>query len=140
MLGNEVMPVREKGRPRFISNGLSSARFGMFCGMVAFAYVFIARMLGLGTHGKTTISLVGLAVFYLIGGPTLGFLGGVVRTWLPGRWGRYIIGIVLTGLGSAMVVPLIPGTQFPWGASEYSVIAISALILGPILAAQHSDD
>ena len=39
-----------------------------------------------------------------------------------------------------MTTPLIPGTKFPWGGLEYSVIVVSALTLGPLLAAQHNDE
>ncbi len=129
----------EQRRPQFVTNGLSGAGFGLFCGFMAFVYVLIARGMRLGYAGEPTISLVNLALLYLVGGPVLGFLGGAVRTWLPGRWGRISIGIGLSAIGGAMALPLIPGTKLPWGLFEWMVVIVSALILGPLLAAQHSD-
>ena len=129
---------RERTRPRFISNGLSGAGFGAFCGLMAFVYVLIARGMRLGT-GNSSVSLLGLGLVYLGGGPVLGFLGGAARTWLPGRWGRITIGIALSAIGGAMALPLIPRASFPWGLFEWMVIAVFALILGPLLAAQHKD-
>lgn len=139
MPSQRLKAVERNGRPRFVSNGLSGAGFGMFCGAMAFLYVLVVRVAGIGDSSKPTISLVGLALLYLIGGPALGFLGGAVRTWLRGRWGRYAIGIGLAAIGGVMATPLIPGTKVPWGVLEYSVIVVVALTLGPLLAAQHDD-
>jgi hypothetical protein len=123
-----------------MSNGLSGAGFGMFCGAMALLYVLVVRVARIGDARKPAISLLGLALVYLVGGPALGFVGSAARTWLRGRWGRYTIGIGLAAIGGAMATPLIPGTKFPWGGLEYSVIVVSALTLGPLLAAYHNDE
>jgi hypothetical protein len=124
-------------RSRIITNGLNGAGIGLVFGILALLYVAVARMLIPGVHDRLGISLWMLAFLYLVVAPGLGFVGGAVRTWLPGRLGSTVIATVLGAAATAIVLPLLPNTRTPWGPVEYFTIVLLAAMSGIFIGARH---
>jgi hypothetical protein len=124
-------------RSRIITNGLNGAGIGFAFGILALLYVAVAHVLISGVHDRVGISLWVLALLYLVVAPGLGFLGGAMRTWLPGRLGSTVIATVLGAAATAIVLPLLPNTHTPWGPVEYLTIVLLASMSGIFIGATH---
>jgi hypothetical protein len=124
-------------RSRLIANGLNGAGIGIVFGILALGYVVVARLLIPGIHDRLGLSLLTLALLYLVAAPGLGFLAGVARTWLPGRLGSTIIAAGVGAAATAIVIPLHPNTRTPWGPVEYFAILLMAVMSGIFIGAKH---
>jgi hypothetical protein len=131
------LPSRTMGQSRIITNGLNGAGIGLVFGILALGYVAVARVLIPGIHDRLGVSLWMLTFLYLVVAPGLGFVGGAVRTWLPGRLGSTLIATLLGAAATAIVLPLLPNTRTPWGPVEYSTIVLLAAMSGIFIGARH---
>jgi hypothetical protein len=121
-----------------LKNGLNGAWVGFCLGLLALAFVAIARALMPDVRGRPdALPMLTLVLLYLIGAPALGFLGGVARTWLPGRLGSTLIATGIGAAATAIVLPFLPNTKFPWGSAEYIAIALLGLMCGVFIGARH---
>jgi hypothetical protein len=119
-----------------LANGRNGAGIGLVFGALSFVFVGAVRLMMPETQGELrNVPMLTLALLYLLVAPALGFLGGVARTWLPGRVGRTVIAIALGAAAGAIVLPILPMAKSPWGPVEYVTIAgmgvLSGILFGP---------
>jgi hypothetical protein len=122
---------------RLLANGLNGAGIGLVFGVLALAFVVVAHLVSPEAHDRLGLSLWTLALLYLGAAPALGFLGGAVRTWLPGRLGSTVIATGIGAAATAIVLPFLPNTRMPWGPVEYTTILLLAAMSGIFIGARH---
>jgi hypothetical protein len=114
-----------------LNSASNGAWIGFACGVLSLGFVTLARFLVPRADSKANyFSLPILALLYLIVGPGLGFFGGALRHWLPGRLGKVIVATAIGAVGAAIVLPFLPEAKYPWGPTEYGTIAICAISVG----------
>lgn len=129
---------RHKVSP-IIANGLDGALFGLVFGVLAIAYVGIVRLVVPEAQGQLrNIPMSAMAFLYLVAAPTLGFLGGIGRTWLRGRIGNTILVMLLGAAAAVIILPFLPIAKSPWGPVEYSTIVVMALLSGLLFGGRRS--
>lgn len=122
--------VEKTGNALLISAS-NGAWIGFACGLLSLSFVAVARCLVPQAGSKPgAFSLPILALLYLVGGPSLGFFGGALRHWLPGRFGKVIVATAIGAVGSVIVLPFLPEAKYPWGPTEYGTILICAIGVG----------
>jgi hypothetical protein len=133
-----MSPYLAMSRSPILRNALNGMWLGLGLGVLAFGFVTIARpLMPEIREGPGALPLSTLAFLYLVAGPALGFLGGALRTWLPGRLGSTIIAMALGAAVTAIVIPFHPHTKSPWGPVEYMAIALIAVMCGVFIGARH---
>jgi hypothetical protein len=114
-----------------LSSASNGAWIGFACGVLSLGFVAVARFLVPQAGSKpNTVSLPILALLYLAVGPGLGFFGGALRHWLPGRLGKFIVATAIGAVGAAIGLPFLPGAKYPWGPTEYGTLVICAISVG----------
>ena len=121
-----------------IHSGLNWAWIGLVFGILALGFVVVSRIIAPGAQGRlTSISIWTLAFLYLVVAPGVGFMGGLARSWMPGRLGSLAIATALGAATMAIILPILPSTRTPWGPIEYTSIVGMALLSGIMLGARH---
>jgi hypothetical protein len=87
---------------------------------------------------RLQMSVWALSAYYLIGAPALGALGGLLRSRLPGRWGRRLIAAIIGALTAVALLPVWRGSPLAWGFVEYFTI-LSSAALAPYIAGWSRD-
>ena len=108
--------------------------FGLIATVVAVPTVLIQPRILERLH----MSVWALGAYYLIGGPIIGGLGGLLRSRLPGRWGRRLVAALLGVLVAIVLLPVMRGSPHVWGFPEYFTILGSA-VLAPYIAGWSRD-
>jgi hypothetical protein len=75
-----------------LNSASNGAWIGLAFGVLSLSFVAVARFFVPHDGSKpVAFPLSTLAVLYLVVGPALGFFGGALRYWLPGRLGKVIV-------------------------------------------------
>jgi hypothetical protein len=120
-----------------LKSASDGAWIGFCFGMLALIFVVVARFLVPEVRSRPdALPFSTLALMYLVAGPALGFVGGALRTWLPGRVGGFVIAATLAAAATAIVLPYLPKTRSPWGPVEYSTIVLMAVTSGFFIGAR----
>ena len=118
-------------RSALLASASNGAWIGFACGVLSLGYVAVMRLLVSQAGSQPgAFTLPVLALLYLVGGPGLGFFGGALRHWLPGRLGKVIVATAIGAVGSVMVLPFITDAKFPWGPTEHGTILLCAIVVG----------
>jgi hypothetical protein len=126
-----MKPAVEKTENSLLKSASNGAWIGFACGLLSLSFVAVMRLLvpeARSTPGA--FSLPVLALLYLVGGPSLGFFGGALRHWLPGRLGKFIVATLVGAVGAMVLLPFLPGAKYPWGPIEYLTIVLCAIAVG----------
>jgi len=114
-----------------VTSASNGAWIGFAVGLLSLSFVAVVRLLvSQAGSDPGAFSLPVLALLYLVGGPSLGFVGGALRHWLPGRLGKVIVAAVLGAVGETAFLPFLPEVKYPWGPTEYWAIVLCAVVVG----------
>jgi hypothetical protein len=113
---------------------------GLLIGVLAMlaALVLIAMGDRRAIESRLGMSRAAMCAYYVFGGTCLGALAGLLSAWLRGRWGRIAVGVIITAVGTVILLPLIAGPMTHWGGSELLTVVLVAGVLGPPMARSHA--
>jgi hypothetical protein len=111
---------------------------GLVFGVLAMVVAVPAVLIQPRILDRLNMSVWVLGAYYLIGSPIIGGLGGLLRSRLPGRWGRRLVAAILGVLIAIALLPVMRGSPLVWGFPEYFTIVMSA-VLAPFIAGWSTD-
>ena len=117
---------------RAMDGALSGLLIGIVALVAALALTALSDRNAIESRLRMSRSVT--ALYYVVGGAGLGGLAGLLSTWLHGRGGRTLIGMIVTVIGAALVLPLWIGPITHWGGAEVLAVVLVSGVLGPLLA------
>ena len=130
--------VRKRSRSKAFLMAQDGALQGLVFGVLAVLVAVPAVLVQPRVLERLQMSVWVLSAYYLIGAPLLGGLGGLLRSRLPGRWGRRLVAAIIGVLCAVALLPMWRGSPLAWGFVEYFTIVLCAA-MAPFIAGWSSD-
>ena len=130
--------VRTRSRSKALVAAQDGALQGLVFGVLAVLVAVPVALVVPGVLERLKMSVWILSAYYLIGGPLLGGVGGLLRSRLPGRWGRRLVAAIIGALCAIALLPMWKGSPLAWGFPEYFTI-VSSAVLAPYIAGWSRD-